>query len=143
MYPPAPPQPKSHAWLIIVIVVVVVVVIIAVFAALVFFTVHSAIQSAGVDVSAVHWSGTNACGGLANNFTIGFVGPEGGTTLYSLTVYSPYNCTIHTVTATTSGFSISNPDVDLPVTANSPAALSFTIKLPSTVFIGTLDLVIS
>jgi hypothetical protein len=142
MYQPPPLPKKSRTGLVVVIVVVIVVIILMAVAAALLLTR----PKLGVDVNGVKWSGSNPCAGLSGQTTPGFVGPDGGTLSYSLGVSNPspiLGCTINSISATTSGFSVSGGNLPLTISAGGSATLAFTIDLPGSDFSGVLDLVVS
>ncbi len=125
------------------VIVVVIVVIILMAVAL---AVLLAPPKFGVDVNGVNWSGSNSCAGLSGQSTPGFVGPDGGTLSYSLTVSNPSpnpSCTIHSISATTSGFSVSGGNLPLTISDGGSTNLAFTINLPGSDYSGVLELVVS
>ena len=137
--PPPPPQ-KSKLVLVIVIVVVVVVVIAILAIALFFFAVTTA---TAVDVTAVNiTSSDNACG--TNGQTApGFVTGSGGSVQQTYTITNNnlfLSCTVNSVSATTSGFSISGANTPLTIPAGGTQSLSFTITAPSGRFNGVLTI---
>lgn len=121
---------KKHGplyWVALVIGVLVVVGIVVVAAAFI-FAVGTSSTVSGVNYT----SSDNACS--TNGATgIGFTATGGGTHLETLFLTGGFflSCTVHSVTATTSGFSISGANVPLTVPAGGSADLSFTIHVPS------------
>ena len=106
---------------VIVLIVVVIVIISVVFAV-----------STTATVSAVNiTSSDNACGTNGQSL-FGFTS-SGGSYQETITVNGGLflSCTIHSVTAVTSGFSISGANVPLTVPADGSAALSFSIHTPN------------
>lgn len=113
-------------------VVVIVVVIIA-------FVV---VVSTNVTVSAINFtSSDNACG-MNSQTGPGFTSVGGGSVQESYIVTGGLilSCTISSVTATTSGFSISGANVPLTVAADGSQTLSFTIHMPSGSYSGVLTI---
>jgi hypothetical protein len=130
-----PAQKKRRVWLIVLIVVVVVVVVVAILA-------YVAVQSTSVDVTAINiTSSDNVCG--VNGHTLaGFTTGPSGTIQDTLVITGGLilSCTVNTVSATTSGFSISGANTPLTVPADGTESLSFTIHAPSGAFDGVLTI---
>lgn len=120
----------------IVVVVVVVVIVIAVLASL-------AAVGSSVDVTAINvTSSDNACGANGHSFS-GFTTGSGGTEQYTLSVTNGnilLSCTISTVAATSSGFSISGANTPVSIPAHGTQSVSFTIHAPSGSYTGVLTL---
>jgi len=96
-----------------------------------------------VDVTAINIvSSDNACHVNGNTFS-GYTTAGGGSEEDTLTV--PNNnlilsCTIASVSATTSGFSISGANTPVTIPAGGSEALSFAIGSPTTAYTGVLTL---
>lgn len=139
-YRQSPPRRESKKWLVAAIVAAVVVIIV-----IVAFFMLAPIKL-GIDVSDVQWSGSNSCGGLPGQTTPGFIGPDGGTLSNSLKVTNTdpsMSCSINSISATTSGFSVVGSNLPLEISAGGSATLTFTINLPSSDYTGPLELVVS
>jgi len=132
--PPPPPPKKSRKllWIIIGVVVVIVVVVIVVI---------SLAASSSITVTAINFtSSDNACGANGHS-EAGFTTSGGGSVSYTLSVTNGnilLSCTISSVSATTSGFSISGANVPLTIPAGGTESLSFTITAPSGSYNGVL-----
>lgn len=144
---PPPPSKKSRAALgaVIVIVIVLLVILVGLYAGG-FLTPASnggSGSSAKVDVTAINLvSSANPCGVNGNSFT-GYTTPAGGSEQDTLTITNNgllFSCTISSVSATTSGFSISGANVPLTIPAGGTQALSFTIGSPNSAYTGVLTL---
>ena len=134
--PPPPPPKKSRKllWIIIGVVVVIVVIVIVVI---------SLAASSSVTVTAINFtSSDNACGANGHSES-GFTTSGGGSVSYTLSVTNGnilLSCTISSVSATTSGFSISGANVPLTIPAGGTESLSFTITAPSGSYNGVLTI---
>jgi hypothetical protein len=129
-----PKRSRTTLWIIIAVVVVIVVVIIAALAY---------VASTSVVVIAIDFTSTdNACG-TAGNSVPGFTTSTGGTAQYTLTILDPYSstsCTVSSVSAVTSGFSVSGANTPLTVPVGGSESLSFTVTAPSSSFTGVLTI---
>ncbi|MGA8302592.1 MAG: hypothetical protein WA691_00020 [Thermoplasmata archaeon] len=126
-----------------VLVVAVVVAITLIVLAVAYFL---AITNFGIDVSGVSWGGSNSCAGLSGQTTPGFTGHNGGTASYSVTLSNQdplSSCTIHSISATTPGFSVTGGNLPLTISAGGSATLALTIDLPSSNFSGIIELVVT
>lgn len=125
-----PPPPKKHGplyWVAVAIAVIVLVIIVVVVLAF-FYAVGTSSTVTGINYT----SADDACG--ANGQTgVGFTTSGGGSYQETLFVSGGLllSCTIHSVAATTSGFTVSGANVPLTVPADGSADLSFTIHVPS------------
>ena len=96
-----------------------------------------------VDVTAINIvSSDNACHLNGNTFS-GYTTAGGGSEQDTLTI--PNNnlllsCTVTSVSATTSGFSISGANTPITIPAGGSEAISFAIGSPSTAYTGVLTL---
>lgn len=114
-------------------VVVAVIVILALLAAV----------STSIDVTAINFtSSDNACG-TNGGTSSGFTTSGGGSIQDTVTIINSNlfdSCTIASVSATTSGFSISGANVPLTIPAGGQESLSFTITAPSGSYTGVLTI---
>lgn len=97
--------------------------------------------AAAINVSAIHYTSTDgACGTGATG--PGFKAVGGATVTETVTVSGGLfaACTVDSVVATTSGFSISGANVPLTVLAGKSAALTFTVHTPKSVYSGVLTI---
>ncbi len=123
----------------IVVVIVVVVLLVAVIATSFYFAFAS--FRGNVTVTSVSIQSTdNACnlGGTTEN---GFHTSVGSSVVEHWTIGPPANassCTVHSVTAVTSGFNVSGANVPLTVAPGVSSQLSVVIHVPGNLFIGTL-----
>jgi hypothetical protein len=87
-------------------------------------------------------SSSNPCGVNGHTFN-GYTTEAGGSEQDTLTINNGallFSCTIDSVSATTSGFSISGANVPLTIPAGGAESLSFSIGAPSTEYTGVLTL---
>jgi hypothetical protein len=122
-----------RTWLVAAIVVAVAVVIATVLlvAAVPFVTVTE------IDFTSVD----NACGANGSNVS-GFTVRATSTAFVNVTVVnsgSALPCTISSLRATTAGFSLSGANLPLRVSPNGSAPLSFTVHVPSSGYMGNLN----
>ena len=131
---PPPRKSRKLLWIGIGIVVVVVIVVIAALAY---------IGSTKVDVTAINFtSADNACG-MAGNTMSGFTTSTGGTQSITLSITNSnilLSCTVTSVTANTSGFSISGANTPLTIPAGGSESLSFTVTAPGSSYTGVLTI---
>ncbi len=96
-----------------------------------------------VDVTTINYtSGDDVCN-WAGYTSGGFTAPSRTSVEYTVLIYdenSGSSCYISTVTANTSGFSISNANTPVLIPVDSSANLSFEINLPSHGYTGNLTL---
>jgi len=127
--PPAPAERKKHGplyWIVVVIAIIVLIVIVVVVATFVFAVATTATITA-INIT----SADDACG--VNGQTLpGFVA-SGGSAQETFVVNGGIflSCTISSVSATTSGFSISGANTPLTVPADGSESLSFTVHTPN------------
>ena len=123
-------------WIGLGIGVILVIVVIAVVASL-------ASTGSSIDVTAINiTSSDNACHANGHTFS-GFTTGSGGSVQDTLSVPNSnlfLSCTINTVSATTSGFSISGANTPITIPAGGTESLSFTIHAPSGSYTGVLTL---
>jgi len=153
--PPPPPQPqmvyappppvaspkRKHGalyWVALVIGIIVLIVIVIVAAAILLYA-----AAPKVDVTAINFtSSDNACG--TNSQTeLGFSTTGGSTEQASYIITNSnflFSCTITSVSAVTSGFSISGANVPITIAAGGSQTLSFTIHVPSGSYTGVLTI---
>ncbi|MGD0589078.1 MAG: hypothetical protein ABSA63_09870 [Thermoplasmata archaeon] len=136
---PAPPPRRRHRRLVIAVIVVVVVLIVAVVAVDYF-------EMPPVQVAYVYvWAPDNVCGLNAN--AIEFPGYNGSTgasqTLdFLMPNYNTSTCTVVSATTNSSGFSLSEIQVPLSISAGGTASMNITITSPSSDFSGNMNLVL-
>ncbi len=133
-----PPPKKSHKmlWIGIIIGVVIVIIVIGVLA-------YVGSNANSVDVTAINiTSSNNACGVSGHSFS-GFTTNPGGKIQDTIIIGNGnilLSCTINSVAATTSGFSISGANVPLSIPAGGTQSLSFTIIAPGSSYNGVLTI---
>jgi hypothetical protein len=135
--------------MIIALVIVLVIVVVVIVAALWFLgnsntgTNNGGANTVVVDVTAINIvSSDNACGTNGHTFT-GYTTSGGGSEQDTLTVTNSdifLSCTISSVSATTSGFSISGANVPVTIPASGSEAVSFSIGSPNAAYTGVLTL---
>ena len=138
---PPPPAKKKHGalyWVALVIGIIVIIIIVVVAAALLLYA-----AAPKVTVTAINFtSSDNACG-MNSQTDIGF-STTGGSSYQESYIITNGNillsCTISSVSATTSGFSISGANVPLTIAAGGSQTLSFTINVPSGSYNGVLTI---
>jgi hypothetical protein len=122
--------------------VVAVVVVVAIIAAAAFK--NSGVNNSGVEVTVTAInivSSDNACG--VNGKTVSGYSAVGGESVQKTLVITNgpfFSCTINSVSATTSGFSISGANVPLSIPAGGSESLSFFIGSPNSDYSGVLTL---
>ncbi|MGP8075857.1 MAG: zinc ribbon domain-containing protein [Thermoplasmata archaeon] len=136
---PAPPPRRRRRRLVIAVIVVVVVLIVAV-VAVDYFTMPP-VQVAYVFV----WAPDNVCG--LNTNAIEFSGYNGSTgasqTLdFLMPNYNATTCTVVSAATNSSGFSLSEIQVPLSISAGGTASMNITITSPSSDFSGNMNLVL-
>ena len=138
---PTAPVAKKHGalyWVALVIGIIVIIVIALVVSGLILFA-----AAPKVDVTAINFtSSDNACG-MNSQTSSGFSTTGGGSVQLSYTIDNTdplFSCTINTVSATTSGFSISGANVPLTIAAGGSQTLSMTIHAPSGSYSGVLTI---
>jgi len=125
-------------WVALVIGIIVIIIIVVVAAALLLYA-----AAPKVTVTAINFtSSDNACG-MNSQTDIGF-STTGGSSYQESYIITNGNillsCTIGSVSATTSGFSISGANVPLTIAAGGSETLSFTINVPSGSYNGVLTI---
>ena len=135
---PVPPKKRKWVWVVVAVVVVIVIVIIA-FLALAFLVV----SSTSINVTAINvTSSDNACG-TNGQTSLGFTTSSGGAEQYTVSITNSnlvFSCTIASVSATTSGFSLSGANLPLTIPAQGTESVSFTIHCPSGSYNGILTI---
>ena len=100
-------------------------------------------SSTAVSVTAINvTSSDDACGSNGHSFN-GFTTGVGGTISQTFTITNGdiiLSCTISTVSATTSGFSVSGANAPLTIPAGGTESLSFTITAPGSAYTGVLTI---
>jgi hypothetical protein len=141
---PAAPAPKRRRWGLIVLALVVAFLLVGGLAFVLLPT------SPDVVVTGINFSSPdNACG-LDGSTDVGFNASSGDTVelTYQIsgnntTANATAPCTVHSVTTSTPGFSITGANVPLAVPANATQLLSFSVNVPDAAFTGVLTLVIT
>ncbi|MGA3022761.1 MAG: hypothetical protein ABSE66_08205 [Thermoplasmata archaeon] len=102
-----------------------------------------------VIVTSIYFSSPdNACGtaGLTSNGFNASTGESLGLGIYMYGNSTPGGtaaCAIHSLSATTPGFSITGADVPLSIPPNATRTLSFTVDMPGSAYTGVLTLVVT
>src|SRR5208283_428172 len=118
--PPTPKKSRKLLWIGIIVVVVIIIVVIAVLAGS---------QASAVKVTAINiTSSDDACHSNGNSLG-GYTTNAGGSVSETIAITNTniiLSCTINSVSATTSGFSISGTNTPLTIPAGGTESLSFT-----------------
>jgi len=140
-----PRRSRARTVLIVVAVVVVVLLVIGVAAYLLLPAAPPAINVTGINFQ----SPDDACG-LNGATDTGFTANESQAMefTYQISGNNTTNggtaaCTIHTVSTSTPGFSVSGANVPLSIPVNSSQLLSFSVTMPSSSYTGVLTLVMT
>lgn len=141
---PTPPPRRPRRWGRIVVVIVVVVLILGVISYL------SLGPSPDVLVTGINFSSPDNTCGLDGATDYGFNASSGTSMEFTYEISGNNTtsggsaaCTIHSVSTTTAGFSISGANVPLSIPVNSSQLLSFSVNMPGSSYTGILTLVIT
>lgn len=139
--PAPPPAKKKHGalyWVALVLGIIVLVVIVIVAAGLLLYA-----AAPKVTVTAINFTSSDDACGTNSQTDLGF-STTGGSTYQESYIVTNSNfilsCTISSIGATTSGFSISGANVPLTIAAGGSQTLSFTIHVPSGSYNGVLTI---